>query len=237
MCSHTVQFLQRQEGLTVAYYFCNSHTDSKDLCWQVLRTWALQILRANLDLTSYIADNYVYKGTSSSASQMRKLVLELLGLASPSRIVLDGIDECLEQDQKMILQEVQSMLNKLDNQCKILISSRDTTLIRKALRKASTISLNDRKDSVDTDIQLFVRQSLTDLEDRFGKHIIEELAARLIAEADGNTHITIRDCIGYGSDGTSRHVFVGSTSHKHTRRSTQYSRITACGKFLARRPR
>ena len=176
------------QDLTVAYYLCDSYADGKDLCGQICRAWALQILRANLDLVPYVANNYVYKGISPSASQMKKLVPELLGLTLSSRIVLDGIDECAERDQKLVLQEIQSILRSSGSYCKVLISSRDTVTVHKALAKFPKISLKEKKEKVDTDIRQFIRHALIDLEDRFDRSIVEELAEKLISEADGSQH-------------------------------------------------
>ncbi|KAH9219296.1 hypothetical protein DL95DRAFT_520678 [Leptodontidium sp. 2 PMI_412] len=98
--------------------------ESGNICSQILRTIALQLLRRNLDLASLIANQYVYQGASCSMAQLRILLPEMLETIDSTRIIIDGLNECSEVETQMsILKDLQRLLGK-DVGYKIIISSR-----------------------------------------------------------------------------------------------------------------
>ena len=185
LCSRIIEFLKNRQNVTVAYYFCNSHTNERDRCSQILKSIAAQLLRAHLDLAAHVADKYAHQGRASSIQQLRKLIPELLATIPLTRIVVDGLDECHERDQKSILTELLSLSKDSGAHCKVLFSSRESVYISRTLRRKPNISLKERKADVDTDIRVFVNENLTELRDRFGNQIMDDVEQRLVQKADG----------------------------------------------------
>ncbi|KAH6703303.1 hypothetical protein BKA61DRAFT_636254 [Leptodontidium sp. MPI-SDFR-AT-0119] len=139
----------------VCYFFCNSQ-ESGNICSQILRTIALQLLRRNLDLASLIANQYVYQGASCGMAQLRILLPEMLETIDSTRIIIDGLDECSEVETQMsILKDLQRLLGK-DVGCKIIISSRREVKIAEKLSGKPQIQLDGRKE-VELDIGLYVK--------------------------------------------------------------------------------
>ena len=185
MCSHIIQSMESQQTATMAYYFCNSHTDGKDCCSQILRTITVQLLRANIDLAAHVSENYSSRGCNPSMQQLRKLIPELLGTISLTRIVIDGLDECQERDQKLILQELITLCTPSGGHCKLLFSSREGVLIARSLRDKACISLKEMKSQVDSDIQKYVNRDLLELRRRFDGSIIDKIEQRVVQKASG----------------------------------------------------
>ena len=148
----------------------------------MLRSIALQLLRQHMDLASYVADNYVNKGSNPSIPQLKKLLVELLSGIPSVFIVLDGLDECDEKSQKSILGELILLTGPT---CRLLISSRDGIYVSKVLHERPTISLREKKRDVDTDIRLFVKHNLIGLRERFGDTVVDEVEEKVVEKANG----------------------------------------------------
>jgi hypothetical protein len=91
------------------------------------------------------------------------------------RLVVDGIDEWVSQDQKELLNDLSQMIStgQSSHICKIMIASRDTMDISRSLRKknksAMTVSLSndDERFALTRSIANFVNSKLSDLPDHF----------------------------------------------------------------------
>lgn len=171
--------------MTVAYFFCNGYSDGGDRCSQILRALALQLLRAHLDLAPYVCDNYANRGRNPSMPQLRKLIPDLLATIPLTRIVVDGLDECQEKDQKVILQELLPLFTHSGLRCKILLSSREGVHLSKMLRRKPNISLTEWKVDVDTDVRLFVTHNLKELREIFDSKVIDDIEKRVVKKANG----------------------------------------------------
>jgi hypothetical protein len=161
------------------------------LCSQILRTLVLQVLRSQHDLAAYVYENYTKHAHTPSLHHIRKLLLHLLSSASSPHIIIDGLDECHDMDQKAILAELMVLMKSLDGSCKLLISSREETHISKTLRKCPTISLTEKRDKVDADIQDYVRHSLHQLRDNFGGAVVDAIEKTVVKKANGEQNVIL----------------------------------------------
>jgi len=161
MCSYIIQTLINIPSLTVCYYFCNSK-DTGNVCHQILTTIVLQILRQHPNTCTLIANEFVYRGVTCGMAQLKILVPQLLEVTAYARIVIDGIDECLIENQKVILKELEALCIDPATRCKVLFSSRKEVHIYKKLSEQPQISLDGRQE-VDWDIRSFVKYKITKL--------------------------------------------------------------------------
>lgn len=187
LTSHVIENLRENPDFTTIFFFCNSHTDKTDLCSHVLRTLILELLRSQRHLTSHIFEQYARQGRTPSLGQIKKLLPDLLSAVSSVRIAIDGLDECLEKDQKAILTELLSAVKASTSPCKIFVSSRAETFISKVLRQRPTISLTEKmeKVKVDEDIQEYVRHSLMGLRDTFTGELVDDVERTVVRKAQG----------------------------------------------------
>lgn len=185
LCSRIITFLESEKVSTVAYFFCNCYTEGKDQCSQILRVLALQLIRPHTDLASHVADNYANRGCNPSLKQLKKLLPELLTTITSTRVVIDGLDECLEKDQKSVLQELLSISGKCGQSCKFLFASREDVYLSRALRARPYIDLRKRKSEIDKDIKIFISRKLSQLRREFESTIIDDIERRVVEKADG----------------------------------------------------
>ena len=111
-----------------------------------------------------------------------------------SRVVIDGLDEYSEADQKEILTHIIRLFTGPNIRCKILFSSRESANISGALRKVPTISLSERTEKIEKDIKLFIRQSLLDLRKSWPISSIDEIEQKMLAKAAGKLILREPSC-------------------------------------------
>jgi len=176
-----------EKSFTTAYHICNSYTTGKNLLAEILRSFTLQFLRDNLELAPYIFENYANKGLAPSIVRMRKLIPELLATIPSIRIIVDGLDEYPEPDQRIILSELVGLSKISSGQCKILFSNREGATISKILAGKSTINLRDNSAEVNKDIEAYVHihPEIVKFRAPFGDHLIDELEHKIVKKADG----------------------------------------------------
>jgi hypothetical protein len=90
-----------------------------------------------------------------------------------SRIVIDGLDECQEEDRKA--------------SCKILVSTRDNAYASRSLRKMPTLCLTTECPELKTDIQTYVRTTMAEIlqEERFQGKTIEGVEEIIVKKGQG----------------------------------------------------
>ena len=181
-----IKNMQDEQGFTTAYHICNSYTTGKNLLGEILRSITVQFLRSNLELAPYIFENYANKGLAPSIVRLRKLLPELMATLSSVRIIIDGLDEYPEPDQRQILSELLALSKLPGSQCKILFSNREGKQINKILTGKPTISLREQVD-VNNDIEIYVRANLERL--RGGpldnKNLIDQIESRIVENSNG----------------------------------------------------
>jgi len=191
MCSYIIQQLLATPDLDTLYYFCSSH-DIRDTSLQILRTLALQLLRRHPDMASMISHEFVYQGTSCGKAQLRVLIPQLLEISPSARIVIDGIDECSTEIQKLLLKDLQSLCLGGNSRCKILLSSRKEVHLAEKLSKKPQISL-DGRDEVTSDIRLYVKYQITKLKTS-NEDLLKTIESILVHKANGKS--LCFECVG-----------------------------------------
>jgi hypothetical protein len=175
------------QNYSLIYYFCDSTTNSKDICTQILKNLVLQLLQANIELASHVADKYACLRPTATLAQVRKVLPELIETVPATRIIIDGLDECGTADQETILNELLLLMNRSGDRCKLLISSRENARIQRLLGKKPTIFLSeqDQRTSIDIDIRLHVHEKLMALQERFDPAVIDEVEQFVVNKATG----------------------------------------------------
>lgn len=187
MCVHLIEALKVDQNYSLIYYFCDSTTNSKDICAQILKSLILQLLQANIELASHVADKYASSRPTATLAQVRKVLPELIETMPTTRIIIDGLDECGIADQKSILNELLLLMKLSGDRCKLLVSSRENACIQRLLGKKPTIFLSehDQRASIDIDIRLYVHEELITLRERFEPAVIDEVEQIVVNKATG----------------------------------------------------
>ncbi len=120
----------------------------------------------------------------------KELLANLLRSLKTTYILLDGLDECADKDQKQILMELSNLIpadskaKENSPKLKILVCSRETKEIARKLNKVPQISLTNEDRYVSQDIASFVKSSLAELKDRFQNNTVDEIQDIVVKKAD-----------------------------------------------------
>jgi hypothetical protein len=182
MCSYVIGTLLQTSGLDTLYYFCNGQ-DGDNVCVQILRTLALQLLRQHQDAASLIANEFVYRTKNCGLQELRTLIPQLLAISAYTRIIIDGVDECSKRGQKAILKELQDLCLRRNSHCKILFSSRKEVHLAEKLSAKPQISL-DGHEKVESDIHLFVKYKIRELRTSDAT-LLNTIESNLVDKANG----------------------------------------------------
>jgi hypothetical protein len=101
------------------------------------------------------------------------------------RIIVDGLDEYPEPDQRAILTELLTLSKSSGGQCRVIFSNRESVQINKILASKPTISLRDQYADVNKDIEIYVHAKLMDLRLRFEDSLVDNIEKRIVANSDG----------------------------------------------------
>ena len=106
--------------------------------------------------------------------------------------MVDGIDECGQDDQDEIIEDLLRIKGPTAGACKLLLSSRKHRSISRWLQSKPTIRLDDHTDNVNSTISSFIRPRLHSLRDRFGPAVVNGLGDLLLAKANGCNSLPIQ---------------------------------------------
>lgn len=190
LSSLIIQNLHLRDDQITLYYFC-SQSSGPDSCSLILRTLANQLVRENLDLAPLIHHAYRQKGSTLSSPAMKKMLKVVLSTVKSTRIILDGVDECDYNVQKEVLSSLIELQKHAGENCKILVSSRETPEIKKAMEinKAVPAKMHMKLDGKTAEaLHLYIQERVKMLKESFPNHdpgLFQRVEQRLQEKADG----------------------------------------------------
>lgn len=185
ICSQIILHVQEKTDLTILYYFCNSDQLTQGQSNEILRTFATQLLAANTEIAPYIIENFANHGLRPTTKHLRAIVEKMISVLSSVRVVVDGLDECSEEDQQEVLENALKLNRRNPGDCKILISSRRLPSLIKVLQNRPTLRLEDNAEHINGAIAAVVCDCLAALRHNFREPLIDELEQRILSKADG----------------------------------------------------
>ncbi|KAL6835837.1 hypothetical protein J3E69DRAFT_3562 [Trichoderma sp. SZMC 28015] len=195
-----VNFMQAS-NMFVIHHFCTYLYISSTTYEQILKSLLMQLLRKDGDLVAHVYEEFVLGKKSPTVPALERLLQLLFKSISnePSKaeyvwIILDGLDECELEKQARVV----SLMNQVASDrsspgsttCKVLISSRTSSILSNCLRKKQTISLSDEKNCLEEAIRQYASQRLQSLEQKFHQlHIspggVDNIERGIAKKADG----------------------------------------------------
>ncbi|KAF3065606.1 hypothetical protein CFAM422_009661 [Trichoderma lentiforme] len=195
-----VNFMQASD-MFVIHHFCTYLYTSSTTYEQILKSLLMQLLRKDGDLVAHVYEEFVLGKKSPTVPALERLLQLLFKSISnePSKaeyvwVILDGLDECeLEKQARVVslMNQVASDRSSPGNTtCKVLISSRTSSILTNCLRKKQTISLSYEKDCLEEAIRQYASQRLQSLEQKFHQlHIspgeVDNIERGIAKKADG----------------------------------------------------
>ena len=151
-----------------------------------MRNIAAQLLQSNWDVITYVHRTYVESIWDPSTKRMKSLMREILSGLGACRIVIDGIDECSNDQQKEIISNFLSLQDGASDSCKILFSCRnDESHIKRLLSRKTIIQLRGQTDDA---IALYVDYKVGELSQSFEgleQNLLDKIKQRVRSEAKG----------------------------------------------------
>ena len=192
ICSKLIEHVQDHPDIAIIYYFCNHQQASQTQASEVLRSFATQLLAQNTTLAPYILEEFANNGQKPTKRNLGKILERLIATLGPLRIVVDGIDECRQDDQDEIIEDLLRIKGPVVGSCKLLLSSRKHPSISRWLHSKPTVRLDDNTDHVNSTISSFIRPRLQSLRDRFSPVVVDGLENLLVAKANGYYSLPIQ---------------------------------------------
>ncbi len=162
-----VSFLNLSKSSLVIRHFCSSTHDSTHYD-QIIKSLLLQFAQHDADLVAHIYEEYVgsRQAVVSDLEKLLELAVDLLsGNGQRSvHLLLDGLDECPINKQRRLLRLVERLTTAGGN-CKVLVSTRDTSLLPERLKK-SVFSLAEEKVCLRDAIANYTRIRLLAMSDK-----------------------------------------------------------------------
>jgi hypothetical protein len=220
-----------QPQVSIAYFYCKDKDNQRNKFQSVVKLIIAQLLRQNPGILSYLYDQCLKSGkvTLVSNGDCSKILTTILRAVSKIFIIVDGIDECEEQERRLILKYFTSFItdNNLElGKIRVCFINQVLSDIKVALRMAETLTLTEEHSKLD--IKNYAVRWTTKIQQRFSKmpdaakeHIVNKvcegacrmfLFARLVLENFTGRRIStafITNCIQI-------HSLVGSIKRKTT---------------------
>ena len=191
ICSKIVEHIQENTDMTVIYDFCLHHQASQTQVTGILRSFASQLLSGNVSLAPYILETFASNGQKPTKKALGTILEKMITSLQSLRIVIDGLDECLPDDQDEIIQDLLKIKGPAPGACKLLISSRKHRSISRWLHSKPSIRLDDNIENVNATISSFIYPRLQSLRDHFNPATVDDLGKVLLAKANGSSFLSM----------------------------------------------
>ena len=172
ICSKVIEHIQTKNDVAVGYYFCSHQQLSSKLANDVLRTLTVQLLTARVDFAPYILERFTNKGLRPSRKCVGEILENLIQSFPYVRIIIDGLDECSQNDYEDIVSDLLKIRTPTLGTCKILFASRNISPISRMLLNKATLSLDDHVGNVNVAISSFVRSRLAGFSQDFRPEVV-----------------------------------------------------------------
>ncbi|KAE8445745.1 hypothetical protein EG329_012924 [Mollisiaceae sp. DMI_Dod_QoI] len=185
----------------VIHHFCVHSYASSTMYEQILRSLLLQLLQKDCEITAHVYEDCVLGKKPPAVQALERLLKTLLANTShePRQteyiwIVIDGLDECEAQTQASVVNFMNQLTSKTSSfggmVCKVLVSSRSSSITANRLRGRQVVSLTEEKSCLDIAIKQYASQRLQSLDDKLyqldiQKKEVEDIELEITKKADG----------------------------------------------------
>src|SRR5215469_8094213 len=185
--SNMVNFLQQDKNSIVINHFCTYVYPATTQYTHILRSIALELIRADDELINYAYERYLLSRKPASAIVLEQMISELLP-AFPSqtsrttyvRLLLDGLDECDEETQQRVFRFLNRIVDQPSSSvasqtvCKVLISSQETRRLAKVLSKKTSVRLEEESEFMSASIRSYTQFRLKEIRLDWLEHDISD---------------------------------------------------------------
>ena len=181
IASLIVEAMKNVDSIHVGFFYCKYSDNHKNTFTNVLRCILIQLVQQNEDLLPYIYDACCSSNevTINAPGLLKQLVETSLRSCPNTCIIIDGIDECEESEEKKVLEWFLSILKNVtkDNAetMRLLFISQRDKVTETLLAQAPVILLESKYHQ--EDIQRYAQDWALKIQGKFG---IPDISAKKI---------------------------------------------------------
>lgn len=194
LCVQLAEHLRGQGNSTVVYHLCSFRFPKRNTSSAFLRSILSQLIRLRTDLAPFVYHECLLKGLQPSTAVLRSLLIDLAQRITDLKILLDGLDECPIDQQKLLASLCAEVTES--GMCKIITFSQELPGLHKKFRKGPALFLNDEKDAIDHAMRLYVQDGLEQIQQDHDSLEISTtsclaLQERIVERAQGTNRVRI----------------------------------------------
>lgn len=182
------------DSINVGFFYCKYNDVHKSSFTGLLRTILVQLVQQNEELLPYVYDACCSSTevTVDSPSLLKQMVEVSLRSCANTCIIIDGIDECEEAEEKKMVAWFLATLGNLreDNArtIRLLFISQRDKVTESLLKRASVIPLDSKYHQ--EDIQTYARHWSLQIQQKFGipESSASQIGTHVAAQAQGETN-------------------------------------------------
>ncbi|KAF2017850.1 hypothetical protein BU24DRAFT_161284 [Aaosphaeria arxii CBS 175.79] len=206
-----VDFVQASRSCIV-HHFCTYTYNSSTKYDGILKSILQQILRKNSELVAHVYQEYIVGKTLPTTTNLERLIVTLVNSLSDGPrekqyiyMIIDGVNECEAARQTRLinlLKQISSVSSTTSGAlCKVLITTRASSIMDKHFRKDHVIYLSDEASPLQSAIRLYINQRLRGLDERFRQLELEreeiDEIEQLVAKKAGGMFLYARLLLDY----------------------------------------
>lgn len=171
IASLIIEEMKNVNSVYVGFFYCKYSDNQKKTFTGVLRSILVQLVQQNEELLSYVYDACCSTSelTLDSQKLLKQLVETSLRSCPDTCIIIDGIDECEEMEEKKtiawFLAMCETVMKDIRGTIRLLFVSQRDRVTENLLAQAAVISLDS--DYHQKDIQKYARQCSLKIQRKF----------------------------------------------------------------------
>ena len=191
VASLIIEEMRKIDSFDVGFFYCKYSDDRKNSFIDLLRGILIQLVQKNEEVLSHVYEACCLSReiTLSSSGILKQLVEVSLRSCANVCIIIDGIDECEETEEKKIIGWFLAVFEKItkDNAgtLRLLFISQRDKVTESLLAQAVVIPLDSKYH--EEDIQEYARHWSTKIQQKFGilKESARQICTDVAAQAQG----------------------------------------------------
>jgi hypothetical protein len=197
-----VRFLSQTRRESILFCFYSYLSPGKHPSIRILGTLISQILKEYPHLSAYIYTDYLSQRATPSLQNLKIILSNLLGQIKRPRILVDGIDECIDHENaknpqhlnlvREVLRDLLQLVSQSygSNHVRLFVVSRDIPQVAAILCKKPTLCLDDEPDAVNSAIRSYTSQRLQEMQNHFheigaNNELMKDLENSIVQKSQG----------------------------------------------------